>query len=89
MSQNNMTYEDICERLEEAAPGATVLVTSSFSSGSTKGKRTYPLAILKVKESDKLPPEVDPKNKEVGYRLVHFFLFFFLFYAFLATKLMK
>ncbi|KAG0721754.1 Advillin [Chionoecetes opilio] len=61
---DNMTYADICERLEEAAPGATVLVTSSFSSGSSKGKRTYPIAILKVKDAEKLPPEVDPKNKE-------------------------
>lgn len=61
---DNMTYEDICERLEEAAPGAQVLVTSSFSSGSGRGKRTYPLQILKVKDAEKLPPEVDPKNKE-------------------------
>ncbi|XP_063843293.1 gelsolin-like isoform X3 [Scylla paramamosain] len=60
----NMTYDDICERLEEAAPGATVLVTSSFSSSSGRGKRTYPLAILKVKDVEKLPPEVDPKHKE-------------------------
>uniref|UniRef100_A0A0P4WDJ1 HP domain-containing protein n=1 Tax=Scylla olivacea TaxID=85551 RepID=A0A0P4WDJ1_SCYOL len=60
----NMTYDDICERLEEAAPGATVLVTSSFSSTSGRGKRTYPLAILKVKDVEKLPPEVDPKQKE-------------------------
>ena len=61
-----MTYDDICERLEDAAPGATVLVTSSFSSGSGRGKRTYPLAILKVKDAEKLPPEVDPKHKEVS-----------------------
>lgn len=60
----NMTYEDICERLEEAAPGATVLVTSSFSSSSNRGKRTYPLSILKQKDADKLPPEVDAKHKE-------------------------
>ncbi|XP_069174423.1 villin-1 isoform X2 [Procambarus clarkii] len=60
---DNMTYADICERLEEAAPGATVLVTSSSSSG-TSGRRVYPLATLREKDPEKLPPEVDPVHKE-------------------------
>ncbi|KAK8742675.1 hypothetical protein OTU49_001619 [Cherax quadricarinatus] len=60
---DNMTYADICERLEEACPGATVLVTSSSSSG-TSGRRTYPLATLREKDPEKLPPEVDPVHKE-------------------------
>lgn len=63
MLQENMTYADICERLEEVAPGATVLVTSS-SSGSS-GRRTYPLATLREKDPEKLPPEVEPTHKEV------------------------
>ncbi|KAK3860884.1 hypothetical protein Pcinc_033095, partial [Petrolisthes cinctipes] len=66
---NNMTYSDICERLEEAAPGATVLVTSSGPAkgggggGSTNG-RTYPLATLREKDPEKLPQGVDPVHKE-------------------------
>ncbi|KAG7164925.1 Villin-1-like 1, partial [Homarus americanus] len=60
---DNMTYADICERLEEAAPGATVLVTSS-SSGGSSGRRTFPLATLREKDSEKLPSEVDPVHKE-------------------------
>lgn len=59
---DNMTYADICERLEEVAPGATILVTSSASGSS--GRRTYPLATLREKDPEKLPPEVDPIRKE-------------------------
>lgn len=59
---DNMTYADICERLQEVSPGATVLVTSSGS--GTSGRRTYPLATLREKDPEKLPPEVDPVHKE-------------------------
>ncbi|XP_063596642.1 advillin-like [Penaeus indicus] len=59
---DNMTYADICERLQEVSPGATVLVTSSGS--GTTGRRTYPLATLREKDPEKLPPEVDPVHKE-------------------------
>lgn len=61
---DNMTYEDICERLQEISPGATVLVTSSSSTGSSGGRRTYPLAILQEKDAEKLPPEIDAVHKE-------------------------
>ncbi|TOF73941.1 hypothetical protein CGJ15_27265 [Vibrio parahaemolyticus] len=40
-----------------------MLVTSSSSSG-TSGRRTYPLATLREKDPEKLPPEVDPVHKE-------------------------
>lgn len=65
-----MTYADICERLEEAAPGATVLVSSSGkantggSGGSTNG-RTYPLATLREKDPEKIPQGIDLLHKEV------------------------
>lgn len=68
-----MTYSDICERLEEAAPGATVLVSSSGKanaggggggSGGTNG-RTYPLATLREKDPEKLPQGIDLLHKEV------------------------
>ncbi|XP_076064195.1 advillin-like isoform X2 [Oratosquilla oratoria] len=59
---NNMTYADICDRLKEASPGATVLVSSSGVGND--GGRTYPLVTLQEKDPDKLPEGVDPTQKE-------------------------
>ncbi|XP_066975023.1 villin-1-like isoform X2 [Macrobrachium rosenbergii] len=59
---NDMTYADICERLQEISPGSTVLVTST--AGGSSGRRTYPVSVLREKDPEKLPQEVDPTRKE-------------------------
>ncbi|XP_018020735.1 LOW QUALITY PROTEIN: advillin-like, partial [Hyalella azteca] len=63
---NNMTYEDICERLQQSSPGCTVLVTPSRTVGDDGQpiRRTYPVAILRIKDGEKLPDDVDPTRKE-------------------------
>jgi len=60
---NNMTYADICDRLQESSPGCTVLVTRS--KGDADGyRKTYPMTVLRLKDSDKLPDDIDPVHKE-------------------------
>uniref|UniRef100_A0A2P2I1V0 Advillin-like n=1 Tax=Hirondellea gigas TaxID=1518452 RepID=A0A2P2I1V0_9CRUS len=63
---NNMTYADISERLQESSPGCTVLVTPSSGTGTDGGKnrRTYPINILRIKDGDNLPDDIDPTHKE-------------------------
>jgi len=61
---NNMTYSDICERLQTANPGATVLVSPTQAGEGGVYRRTYPLEVLRIKEIEDLPDDVDPTKKE-------------------------
>ncbi|KAF2351875.1 Villin headpiece [Trinorchestia longiramus] len=63
---NNMTYGDICERLQQSSPGCTMLVTPSRSKGDDgqEFRKTYPMAILRIRDGDKLPDDIDPTRKE-------------------------
>ena len=69
--QNDETYADICKRLEDASPGATILVQNTegmngiANGGGGSPRRTYPLSTLKIIDASQLPLDVDPTNKEV------------------------
>jgi len=60
---NNMSYADICERLAEENPGCKVLVRPSSGEGSDF-RPTYSIAVLRIKDTDELPDEIDPTKKE-------------------------
>ncbi|KAA0201923.1 hypothetical protein HAZT_HAZT009349 [Hyalella azteca] len=57
---------DLWNRLQQSSPGCTVLVTPSRTVGDDGQpiRRTYPVAILRIKDGEKLPDDVDPTRKE-------------------------
>jgi len=60
---NNMSYADISERLAEENPGITVLVSSQTGENGDF-RRTYSMAVLRIRDLDELPDEIDPTKKE-------------------------